>query len=142
MAVVSPRAPVAKQQDYYYNMPHAMAHRVPCSQNIADVPTKQDFPEHRTNWPRVCEVVCWSGVVWCCRVGKWQKALSRPVGNSAAESGDPQSPVRGLYMAYPRGPFGSPLQLNCQGGGGQGLVAAGAALPSSTYLNFAFCLAL
>ena len=39
--------------------------------------------------------------------------MSRPVGNSAAESGDPQSPaVRGLQRAYPRGPFGSPLQLS------------------------------
>ena len=40
-------------------MPHAMYHRVPCSQKLAAVPTNQDLPEYRTNWPRVR---------WCARV--------------------------------------------------------------------------
>jgi hypothetical protein len=43
-------------------MPHAMYHRVPCSQKLAAVPTNQDLPEYRTNWPRVRWCV---GVVWC-----------------------------------------------------------------------------
>jgi hypothetical protein len=50
--------------DFFLGEPsyNFMYHRVPCSQKLAAAPTAQDFPEYRTNWPRVRWCV---GVVWC-----------------------------------------------------------------------------
>jgi hypothetical protein len=92
MALVSP--PVANQQDYYCN--------APCHVSSCPVQPKSRSCANKARFTRIshqlaaCEVVCWSGVVSC-----EHKALSRPVGNSAAESGDPQSFVPRAWPPAP-----------------------------------------
>jgi hypothetical protein len=80
MAMVSP--PVANQQDCYCN--------TPCHVSSCPVQPKTRSCANKARFARIshqfaaCEVVWWGGVVSC-----EHTALSRPVGNSEAESGDP-----------------------------------------------------